>query len=64
MYWSKKKGSNRGIKALLLAKFLVGLGIGMVLANYFFEYNWALFGWLLIILAVIIGIPVWIKSLK
>ena len=40
----------------IFSKFLVGVGIGFILAGYF-DYNWKLWGWVLIVVAVIIDIP-------
>ena len=70
MGWMKNRAKNIrtlrdfSIISLFFYKFLLGLGIGMVLANYFTEYNWILFGWILIILAVIVGLPTSLKILK
>ena len=48
-------------KSLLVAhiasKFIFGVGLGALLAGYLREYNWRLYGWLLIILSLIVAIP-------
>ena len=41
----------------VLAKFLCGMGIGILLPTYFFGYGWVIVGWMLIAFAVILSIP-------
>lgn len=52
------------IWATVAGRFSFGFGLGAVLAGYFPEYNWQLYGWLLIILAGLLHIPItyaWFK---
>jgi uncharacterized membrane protein len=41
----------------VLGKFLIGLGIGILLAAYFPAYGWIIAGWMLIVFAIILQIP-------
>lgn len=41
----------------ILAKFLFGLGVGILLPVYFFAYGWIIVGWMLIVFAIILAIP-------
>ena len=40
-----------------MGKFLIGLGIGIVLVAYMPAAGWAIAGWMLIIFAIILQIP-------
>lgn len=48
----------------IINKFVLGLGLGALLASYLHRYNWQLEGWLLIVLALVLGIPGGYKVLK
>ena len=52
-----QKLSNTGYFSLLLAKALGGAGVGMLLASYYPTAGWITYGWLLIVIAFILGIP-------
>jgi len=39
------------------AKFVIGLGIGAVLAVYLSQYDWQTIGFVLIVLAILMSIP-------
>jgi len=41
----------------ILGKFLIGLGIGIVLVAYMPAPGWAIAGWMLIVFAIILQIP-------
>lgn len=41
----------------VLGKFLIGLGIGILLPVYFTGFGWHIVGWMLIAFAVIIQLP-------
>jgi len=41
----------------VLSKFVFGVGVGVLLVFYLAKFNWRLFGWLLIVLSIIIAIP-------
>jgi len=41
----------------VLGKFLIGLGIGILLPVYFAGFGWHIVGWMLIVFAVIIQLP-------
>ena len=41
----------------VFGKFLIGLGIGILLPVYFQAAGWAIAGWMLIVFAIILQIP-------
>ena len=43
--------------AWITAKFLLGLGVGMLLASYFLNPNWIKAGWFMIALGIVFAIP-------
>ena len=43
--------------AWIAAKFLLGLGVGMLLASYFLNPNWIKAGWFMIALGIVFAIP-------
>ncbi|NQS90719.1 hypothetical protein HQ584_13130 [Patescibacteria group bacterium] len=45
-------------------KFLFGVGLGALLAIYLYRCNWQLWGWVIIVIAVLIQIPGAYKVLK
>ncbi|MDI6807192.1 MAG: hypothetical protein QMD14_05320 [Candidatus Aenigmarchaeota archaeon] len=53
-----RKQSLRVIFTLIFAKFLFGVGLGVLLASYFQAYDWILCGWLLIVISLLLHIPV------
>lgn len=53
-----RRQSFRVIFTLVFAKFLFGVGLGALLAGYFQAYNWILWGWLLIVISLLLHIPV------
>jgi hypothetical protein len=64
--WAKKMTDrlHRGGPAVMItcgaAKFLAGLGIGVLLATYFPEApkdGWEMWGWTLILFALVVSIP-------
>ena len=61
MGWAAEKFENfdRLPRSLLVvhifSKLLFGMGLGILLASYFSGLNWHLYGWLLIILSLIIA---------
>ena len=48
--------------AWMIAKFLFGLGLGMLLASYFINHNWIKAGWFVVALGIVFSLPV-IKNL-
>jgi hypothetical protein len=46
----------KGFACWIFAKFLFGVGLGLLIARYF-PYEWILWGWGLIILSIIISLP-------
>ena len=38
-------------------KFLFGVGLGLLLASYLQQYDWQLYGWIIIVIALITQIP-------
>jgi len=46
----------------IFGKFLIGLGIGILLPVYIFNTGWVIAGWMLIIFAIIIQIPAFIAA--
>ncbi|WGI17758.1 hypothetical protein [Methanonatronarchaeum sp. AMET-Sl] len=53
-----KKQSNRILFITIFAKFLFGVGLGALLASYFQAHDWILWGWILIIVSLLLSIPV------
>ena len=45
-------------------KFLVGLGIGVLLATYFTGSAWEIHGWWLIVLGIVVSIPACLAVFK
>lgn len=45
-------------------KFLSGVGLGALLASYLYRYDWQLWGWIIIVIAVLTQIPGAYKVLK
>jgi hypothetical protein len=45
-------------------KFLFGVGLGLLLASYLQQYDWQLYGWVMIVIALITQIPGAYKCLK
>jgi uncharacterized membrane protein len=41
----------------ILGKFLIGLGIGILLAAYMPSAGWVIAGWMLIVFAIILMVP-------
>ncbi|OUJ18884.1 hypothetical protein AMET1_0535 [Methanonatronarchaeum thermophilum] len=41
----------------IFAKFLFGVGLGALLASYFQALDWILWGWILIIVSLLLSIP-------
>jgi len=41
----------------ILGKFLIGLGIGILLVAYYPASGWVIAGWMLIVFAIILQIP-------
>lgn len=70
MSWFTKKFEKfRRLPLLLmfthvLGKFVFGVGLGVLLAFYLPKFNWQLWGWLLIVLSIIIAVPSLIGILK
>ena len=52
-----KRQSFRMIFTIIFAKFLFGVGLGALLASYFQTHNWILWGWLLIVISLLLHIP-------
>ena len=52
-----KEQSKEVIIAIVFAKFLFGVGLGVLLVSYLQGCDWKLFGWLLIVISLIIHIP-------
>ncbi|MBU4535322.1 MAG: hypothetical protein KKF16_05775 [Euryarchaeota archaeon] len=52
-----KKQSSGVIFTITFAKFLFGIGLGVLLVAYLPVYNWEFYGWLIIILSVLLHIP-------
>lgn len=52
-----KKQSLSTVFCWVFAKFLFGVGLGLLLAEYLVGYNWTNIGWLLILISIIISIP-------
>ena len=52
-----KKQSKKAIMAIMFTKFLFGVGLGVLLTSYWWEYDWKFFGWLMIIIALILHLP-------
>ncbi|UCD07357.1 MAG: hypothetical protein JSW41_00020 [Candidatus Aenigmatarchaeota archaeon] len=46
----------------ILGKFLLGLGVGILLPMYFFNFGWIIAGWMLIAFAIILMIPAMIAA--
>ncbi|NIO22669.1 MAG: hypothetical protein GTN38_01410 [Candidatus Aenigmarchaeota archaeon] len=46
----------------ILGKFLLGLGIGILLPVYFFAAGWMIAGWMLVVFAIILQIPAMIAA--
>ena len=59
-----RKQSFRVIFTLIFAKFVFGIGLGGLLAGYLPTYDWILYGWLLIVVSLILHIPPVYKTLK
>ena len=57
------KQSKAIVMTLIFAKFLFGVGLGVLLANYLRGYNWQLYGWLLIIVSLLLHLPAIYKVL-
>jgi len=66
--WMERKmdALHRGGPATMfswaLAKFLVGAGVGVLLASYFPNAprdGWEIWGWTLVLFAIIVCIPAW-----
>jgi hypothetical protein len=45
-------------------KFLFGVGFGALITSYLQQYNWELYGWIIIIIALLTQIPGAYKTLK
>ena len=45
-------------------KFLAGVGLGALLASHLYRYDWQLWGWIIIVIAVLTQIPGAYKVLK
>ncbi|MDI6902448.1 MAG: hypothetical protein QMC77_01770 [Methanocellales archaeon] len=52
-----RKQSMRVIITTITAKFIFGVGLGALLASYLQGYNWVLYGWLLIVVSLILHLP-------
>jgi hypothetical protein len=48
----------------VFGKFLLGLGVGILLPVYFFSAGWIIAGWLLIAFAIILMIPAAIAAYR
>jgi len=48
----------------ICGKFLAGVGLGALLASYLYRYDWQLWGWIIIVIAVLTQIPGAYKVLK
>lgn len=48
----------------ILGKFLIGLGIGILLPTYFYSIGWFIAGWMLISFAIVLMIPAMIAAYK
>ncbi len=53
-----RRQSFRVIFITISAKFLAGVGIGALLASYFQAIDWILWGWILIVISLLLHIPV------
>ncbi len=53
-----RRQSFRVIFITIFAKFLAGVGIGALLASYFQAIDWILWGWILIVISLLLHIPV------
>lgn len=56
--------SDRVIFVTVSAKFLFGVGLGALLASHFSGHDWGFYGWVLLILALLLHIPAAYKILK
>jgi F0F1-type ATP synthase assembly protein I len=56
----KKQGSFT-LFCWVFAKFLFGVGLGLLLAEYFRGYSWTQMGWLLIFISIVLGVLVAMK---
>ena len=45
-------------------KFLSGVGLGTLIASYLQQYDWQLYGWIVIVIASLTQIPGAYKTLK
>lgn len=45
-------------------KFLFAVGLGALLASYLYRYDWQLWGWIIIVIAVLTQMPGAYKVLK
>lgn len=52
-----RKMSDASFIAWVLGKFLIGLGLGMMVATYFQGHAYYFYGWAFIVLAIIVSIP-------
>ena len=41
----------------ITGKFLLGLGIGILLPTYFYAFGWSIAGWMLIAFALVLMLP-------
>lgn len=57
MFEKFRRQSMQVISITIFAKFLFGVGLGVLLVNYFQGFNWELYGWLLIIISLGLAIP-------
>jgi len=56
--FEKFKTQGKGvIITLIFAKFLAGVGLGILLVTYLGGYSWRPFGWSLIVASLIFHIP-------
>lgn len=60
MKWVFKKFPKESLKviySIIFTKFLFGVGLGALIAHYWPVYNWEFYGWLIIIISLILAIP-------
>ncbi|MBZ1345404.1 MAG: hypothetical protein KY055_02100 [Candidatus Nealsonbacteria bacterium] len=48
----------RAVWITMLGKGIGGIGLGILLVSYLPEHNWLLYGWMLILVSLILHIPI------
>jgi hypothetical protein len=59
-----KKLSTKKIFLMLTAKGLGGVGVGLLLAGYLPLFNYILYGWIAVVVSLIIGVSIMSKRCK